>query len=342
MNFTLLRLLLALSVLFYHYHPITGYAGGAHGMSATVAVQAFFVVSGWIVTASYEASRTTAAFYVRRFARLYPLYAVVILLQAAFVVVWAAAPPDTGSELLHYLAANLGFANFLKPTLLGFLDGARVPQINPSLWTLKIKVLFYLSVPLWVLLARRFGWHALIGLFVASTLCYYAAEPLEAGWAKQLPAQLRFFVAGMVCRRLLAGGSPRGSMARALFGVTGVAGLVLAQFFDSSDAMAAFQPVFVAAFVAAAASLLPVLRGLPDISYGVYLLHAPVIQFTDQTRWLTPGASGLTAVFLLTVGLSLVAHYVIERPAIRAGHRWSSSLSSRPRSLVRADPQETA
>jgi len=342
MNFTLLRLLLALSVLFYHYHPITGYAGGVHGMSATVAVQAFFVVSGWIVTASYEASSTMAAFYVRRMARLYPLYAAVILLQAAFVIAWAAAPPETGRELLHYLAANLSFANFLKPTLLGFLEGARVPVINPSLWTLKIEVLFYLSVPLWVLLARRFGWRALIGLFVVSTLCYYAAEPFHAGWAKQLPAQLRFFVAGMACRRLLSAGVPQGSVARALLGVAGVAGLVLAQTFDSSDAMATFQPVFVAVFVAAAASLLPVLRGLPDISYGVYLLHAPLIQFTDQTGWLTPGAGGLTAVFFLTVGLSLVAHYAVERPAIRAGHRWSSNLSTRPRSLVIAEHQETA
>ena len=333
MNFTLLRLLLALTVLFYHYHALTGYVGWGHGLSATVAVQAFFVVSGWIVTASFESSRSTAAFYVRRMARLYPLYAVVVIVQAAFVVAWAGAQPNLAAELLHYLAANLSFANFLKPTLLGFLDGARVAAINPSLWTLKIEVLFYLSVPLWVALVRRYGWRALLGLFVASTLCCYAAAPAHAGLANQLPAQLRFFVAGMVCRAFFAGGAPVPAAQRALLAAAGVAGLVLAHIFDSSDAMAALQPVFVAAFVVAAACLLPVLRKLPDLSYGVYLLHAPLIQFSHQTGWLVPGPQGLTVVFALTLGLSLIAHYLIEQPAIRAGQRWSSTLSNRPRAL---------
>ena len=339
MNFTLLRLLLALSVLFYHYRALTGDASITFGISATVAVQAFFVVSGWIVTASFESSKNVGAFYVRRVARLYPLYAVVVIAQAAFVVAWAAPAPNVGSELTSYLAANLGFANFLKPTLLGFLDGARVTAINPSLWTLKIEVLFYLSVPLWVWLTRRFGWQALLGLFIASTLFCYAAEPAHASIAKQLPGQLRFFVAGMACRALFAGRSPPSIMHPALLASIGLAGLVLAQRFDSSAAMTAIQPIFVAAAVVAAARLLPVFERLPDISYGVYLLHAPLIQFTHATGLLTPGPMGLLAVLALTTVLSLIAHYAIEQPAIRAGQRGSSRLSRASRGLTEPTPR---
>ena len=72
MDFTLLRLLLAFVVVFTHFHGITGTSiGWVPALSSTVAVQGFFVVSGWIVTASCESSASDGGFFVRRLARLY-------------------------------------------------------------------------------------------------------------------------------------------------------------------------------------------------------------------------------------------------------------------------------
>jgi peptidoglycan/LPS O-acetylase OafA/YrhL len=328
MDFTLLRLLLALAVVFTHFHAITGtLIGWVPDLSSTVAVQGFFVVSGWIVTASCESSAGHGGFFVRRLARLYPLYAVVVIAQALCVAALIGHPVNASGELLHYLSANLAFANFLKPTLLGFLDSAAVPAINPSLWTLKIEVLFYLTVPLLVALNRRFGMWSLLGLFAASTLYFCAVESTSAELAKQLPGQLRFFVAGMAGRLLLVGDRAPRRMNRLLLAGVGVAGWSLAQRFDSSIAMAAFQPVFVLAFVAAAGTLLPRIVDAPDISYGVYLLHAPLIQIALYTGWLPPGSPGLVAILVATLALATVACYVIERPAIRAGSRWSRRLA---------------
>ncbi len=329
MEFTLLRLLLATAVVFAHYGALTGVVpGGLHGISSTVAVQAFFVVSGWIVTASFESSSNAIAFFVRRLGRLYPLYAAVVIAQA--LVVLAIMPPggNAASELAHYLGANLAFANFLKPTLLGFLDGARVEALNPSLWTMKVEVAFYLCVPVMVMSTRRFGTGAMVALFIASTLYFHAVEPVSAELAKQLPGQLRFFAAGMLGRLIFTGARQPQCWNKPLLTAIGIGGLLLAQRFDGVVAFATFQPIFVAAFVVAGAVLLPAASKAPDISFGVYLLHAPVIQFTHQTGLLTPGGGGLAAVLAITLALAIAACYLIERPAVRASGRLSRRLST--------------
>ncbi|APW37500.1 hypothetical protein RD110_10110 [Rhodoferax koreense] len=332
MDFTLLRLLLASDVVLAHYRELTGFGQWwSHGFSSTVAVQAFFVISGWIVTASYESSSNVGGFFVRRIARLYPLYAVVVVAQAFFASILMHAPAGSFGEITHYLAANLSFANFLKPSLLGFLDQARVHAINPALWTLKIEVMFYLSVPLLVTFNRWYPRQALAAMFIASTAFYYLVDPISGELAKQLPGQLRFFVAGMVCRRLLAKTSYVQKLPKAVCLLLTLTGLAAAQFFDGNYAFAFFQPLFVAIFVVAAVRLSPKLSHVPDISFGVYLIHAPIIHFLHQDGigLLEPGPHGLAVVLLATLAFAIVGSYAIEQPAIRLGHRLSQHLSER-------------
>jgi peptidoglycan/LPS O-acetylase OafA/YrhL len=329
-DFTLLRLLLASDVVLAHYRELTGFGQWwSHGFSSTVAVQAFFVISGWIVTASYESSSNVAGFFVRRIARLYPLYAVVVIAQALATFIIMQAPAGSFGEIAHYLATNLSFANFLQPSLLGFLDHARVHAINPALWTLKIEVMFYASVPLLVALTRRYPREGLLAMFAASTAFYYLVEPLSGELAKQLPGQLRFFVAGMICRQLLTKTSYIQDLPKIGCWLLALTGLLAAQFSDGNYALAVFQPVFVALFVVAAVRLSP--RFKNDFSFGVYLVHAPVIQFLHQygVGLLEPGPIGLMMVLLITALLAFAGSYAIEQPAIRWGHRLSQHLSAR-------------
>lgn len=331
-DFNALRLLLALSVALAHHRLITGDAvEGLRAVSSLVAVQAFFVVSGWIVTASYRATQgrpgALAAFYVRRGARLVPLYAVVVLAQALAVVALVGWRPGDGAELWRYLISNLGFLNFLQPDLLGFPGNPRMPAINPSLWTLKIELMFYASVPLWAALARRHAAWALAGLFVASTLYAQALQPLSPELAKQLPGQLRFFAIGMACERLFGAGAVLARHRGAVL-VAGLAGFVAAQALDQNVPLLALQPLAVAAFVCAAALWLPSLRRAPDLSYGVYLIHAPVMQFGLHLGGFAPGLAGLATALGVTLLLSLLACHAVERPAIEAGRRLSQRLSA--------------
>jgi peptidoglycan/LPS O-acetylase OafA/YrhL/glycosyltransferase involved in cell wall biosynthesis len=329
MDFTLLRLLLALSVVFAHFHQLTGVdVAWAPGLSSTVAVQGFFVVSGWIVTASFELSSGHGAFFVRRLARLYPLYAIVVVAQAIAVLLLTGSPQPAAGEVLKYLAANLSFADFLKPALLGIPGPAAAdPAINPSLWTLKIEVMFYLLVPWMVWLGRRHGVRGLLALFAASTLFVYVVGPMSPELARQLPGQLRFFAAGMACRLLFSGDRAPARWNPWPLAAVGAAGLALAQRFDVSAAMTAFQPLFVTAVVVAGGALLPRIQGLPDVSFGVYLLHAPLIQLGLAAGWRPAGPAGLAALLVATLLLATLACFLVERPAIRVGGRWSRRLA---------------
>jgi peptidoglycan/LPS O-acetylase OafA/YrhL len=79
--------------------------------------------------------------------------------------------------------------------------------VNGALWTLKIEVMFYLMVPFFVFLLRRFSpsARARIDLLSVACLCRtcwqlqrQSAPVPESTWnlARQLPGQLSYFMAG--------------------------------------------------------------------------------------------------------------------------------------------------
>ena len=127
------------------------------------------MVSGFLIALSYDRSQGLWSFYVRRIFRLYPMYACIVLIQTAIML--KLLPSGPFSELhstLRYLAANLLLANFLQYDIGGVLAGLHNPGINPSLWTLKIEIGFYLIVPLICVACRRWGWRVLALIFALS------------------------------------------------------------------------------------------------------------------------------------------------------------------------------
>ena len=169
-NFTLLRLLLALMVVLGHFKLLSGtdYPHFPFNL-ADAAVDAFFVVSGYLIAGSYERTRGLWPFYVRRVFRLYPMYACIVLIQAAIMLMLLPGGPFSEPQAtMRYLGANLLFANFLQYDIGGVLHSLHNPGINPSLWTLKIEISFYLIVPLVYVATRRWGWGVLLAIFAAS------------------------------------------------------------------------------------------------------------------------------------------------------------------------------
>jgi peptidoglycan/LPS O-acetylase OafA/YrhL len=108
-------------------------------------------------------------------------------------------------EWIKYLAANLTFLNFLHPTLPHVFSSQAIDAINGALWTLKIEVMFYATVPLIVYLFKRCGrMPVLITLYVLSfvyswTTTQYAQSTGSSFWlllSHQFPAQLDYFLSG--------------------------------------------------------------------------------------------------------------------------------------------------
>ncbi|WP_442811195.1 acyltransferase family protein [Streptomyces sp. NBC_00481] len=176
-----LRLLAALAVAAYHYGGRDGEIGKAWGASPAVqfptahswlaygwaGVQAFFVISGFVICASGW-GRSVQSFVASRAARLLPAYwAAVILVAAVFALPGIAFARVSASEFL----VNL--------TMLQMPLGA--DRVLGVCWTLWAEVRFYVLFALCVVLPgvtrRRVIWFC-GGWTLASVLARASKEPL--------------------------------------------------------------------------------------------------------------------------------------------------------------------
>jgi peptidoglycan/LPS O-acetylase OafA/YrhL len=325
-NFTLLRLMLALMVVLGHAKLLSGTAWPDFPFNlADAAVDAFFVVSGFLITGSYLRCHGLLSFYVRRVFRLYPMYLCIVLAQTvAMLLLLPAGPFSEPAATVRYVAANAMLANFVQYDIGGVLEGLRNPGINPSLWTLKIEIGFYLIVPAIVVATQRWGAKVLAAIFVGSVA--YAAILRYRGdvrLAQQLPGQLQFFVVGV---------------ALCLYGQTlrvnlWMTGAIAVAFFTTWSLLhpiaEGVRPLVVAAFVHSVALSTPPLRLRTDLSYSVYLIHGPLLQilillgvFQDTPLW-------IGGIVLLVLALAWVTERLIERPGTKFGHVLSRRLARR-------------
>ncbi len=321
-NFTVLRLLLALMVVLGHFQLLAGVRYPPWPFNyAAMAVDCFFVASGYLVTSSFDRDSGLSRFYIRRFFRIYPLYIAVVTAQTFVLgaLVSGGALANLHS-LLRYFVVNAAFANFLQYDVGSHvLRGLVNPSLNPSLWTLKIEFAFYLILPALWWAVRRYGTSVLVAIFVLSALYYGVLNHAgEYRLAKQLPGQLQFFVLGMAVYKF------RDRLAiPPWLGL--VATLALAAFCTSllASRPPVIYPFTVGSLVAVAALAAPRLRLTTDISYGVYLLHGPIIQLSLLFGLYQAGRLGLGATVAAVLVLAAIVERVIERPGIAAGRRLS-------------------
>jgi peptidoglycan/LPS O-acetylase OafA/YrhL len=144
-NVTELRLLFAASVMLSHAALLA--AGDAHRLLRTIlnseaAVQAFFILSGYLVCGSYGRLRDPLQFYTRRVLRIYPAYLVAVLLFLALGLGQAMILGNAVAwgDLPRYLIANLTTLNFLQPTVGGVFASNLQPMINGALWSIKVEL----------------------------------------------------------------------------------------------------------------------------------------------------------------------------------------------------------
>jgi peptidoglycan/LPS O-acetylase OafA/YrhL len=185
-NFLLLRFLAASLVIYAHASAITGGAGPADvgaallGVySGTLAVDVFFITSGFMVAASYVRNPRPLQFALARVLRIVPAYAVCIVLCALVVgalytsLDWRTyfSHPETWS----FITRGLTFGPGLQWDLPGvFVDSPKRTTVNGSLWTIPAEVRMYvwvLALGMLGLLSRRaLGNVALLVLVAAGAL----------------------------------------------------------------------------------------------------------------------------------------------------------------------------
>ncbi|SIT44083.1 putative acyltransferase [Paraburkholderia ribeironis] len=332
-NFDLVRLLAAFAVVYGHSWLLqapdgtTDWVRNALGFDGfgPLGVYAFFLLSGMLVTASYDRQRSGPRFVALRIARLWPAVAV-----GSVVMVFIVGPLFTTLPLHEYFAAGMTWANLdnfstivLKSrwTLPGVFEHNRFPvDICWPLWTLPVAVRCYLIVlvtgTLGLLSSRR-------GVMLAAALgCIAVAlrwhlPHLQIGVRdfSEPPGGYSFwpepfFMLGM----LLYGWRER-------IDINGLTALAFAMVFLVFRDMAAARPLFYLAFVYGVlwVGTTPLLRRFVphhDYSYGIYLYGFMVQQcIASLAPQLSHVMSLLIAAPLILVCAALSWHFV-ERPVL--------------------------
>jgi peptidoglycan/LPS O-acetylase OafA/YrhL len=328
-NFDLLRLIFAGSVLAYHGYELSRAAALEplqQLFSADLAVKAFFVVSGYLVVMSCERSSSLATYGGKRVRRIYPAYAAIVILCAlagALLTTLGPAEYFLSAGWWRYLAANLVFLNFLAPELPGVFAGNTWTAVNGALWTLKIEVMFYALVPVLVWACRRFGAApVLVSLYAASVAYDLALGALHQSsgrdlWYRlqhQLPGVLTYFLVGAAL--WLYRDRLRGRWGPLL--IVALVAFALTRIVPSPLIHALLEPLGLGIGVVFAAVAVPFLGNFArfgDLSYGLYIIHFPVIQ--------TAVAAGLfkadpAQAFLVcaaaTAFLAWLSWHLVEKP----------------------------
>jgi peptidoglycan/LPS O-acetylase OafA/YrhL len=333
-NFDLLRFLFAGAVVLYHVHVCSRAPelDFLRAISADLAVKSFFVVSGFLVFMSFEQSRSTREYFGKRIRRIYPGYATVVVAAAVLgaCITEASWREYCSSALWRYLAANLAFANFLAPTLPGVFAHNPVPEVNGALWTIKIEVMFYLCVPLLAWFGGRVGRTRVLALAYGLAIAWSVGLGMLAArsehgavlarLAYQLPGQLGYFAAGALCYYHLTALRRYWTPAIAL----GIGGMLIGGAWPVLKVV--IEPAslaLVVVYLAFGIRHLGNFAAYGDLSYGVYIVHVPVLQtLVAAGLFARSPYAALALAIVVVLALAFASWHLVEKPFLRRGSHY--------------------
>ncbi|CAB3680494.1 hypothetical protein R8871_02479 [Paraburkholderia graminis C4D1M] len=354
-NFDLVRLVAAVAVVYGHSYLLQAPDGssdwvhnalGFDGFGA-LGVYAFFLLSGMLVTASFDRQRSVPRFAVLRIARLWPAVAL-----GSLVTVFIVGPLFTTLPLREYFSSGMTWANLDNFSTIvmntgwalpGVFEHNRFPvDVSSPLWTLPLQVRCYLIVlaagmlgllssPRGALLAAALGIAAFVlRVHLPPHLTPHSLPLVQIGLRdfSDTPGGYSFwpepfFMLGVLLYGLRERIDIHGLMTLALT-------MVFLVFRDTAGA----QPLFYLAFVYGVlwVGTTPLLRRFVprhDYSYGIYLYGFMVQQCVAN---IAPQLSHVTAVLIAAPFIVLCAAlswHCVERPVLM----WCRARLARPRAV---------
>jgi peptidoglycan/LPS O-acetylase OafA/YrhL len=324
------------------------------------AVLVFIIVSGFVIThVVLEKQESYLPYLVKRFARIFPLYAVSCFIGffTSDLLATALASPDFAdpkfAEVTREVAAsnhdNLWMHVVAHALMLhGAIGNAVLPYseyaFNMPGWSISLEWQFYVLAPLIVMVLRGKP-QFMVGLAVSVAILEFVFTKYFFGTIQPgaLPAAASYFAVGILSRLAY-------SEAFEHFGSLLFAAAAAIVFFPLAPEVRPFliwvvvyfglpaanlkkQPVLGWTYGLALKSRLAVYFG--SRSYSIYLVHFPLI---STVVWLfvacampPPGMLLLTCICIpLTIVAAELSHRYVELPGIALGKRIASSLQQQP------------
>jgi peptidoglycan/LPS O-acetylase OafA/YrhL len=299
-NIDALRLILAVLVIYSHSYPLgTGSELAEPLLRATrgqltlggLAVDWFFVLSGFLIAQSWERIDAFVPFLAKRARRIYPGFVAAVAICSWVVVPLASAGTAGTFSLSHLVEFIEDVPRLLLPAYSGtFTHNAYPGPVNGSLWSIPFEFWCYIGVALLGVsrVLRRRSWVAALFLLTIPVHLAFEVTQIHPGggvlgkilgyppiWARMLP----LYLAGVVYYHYRDWLKPRGMFAMAALLGLGVAARIPHAMVVALPTLGTYL-LFYLAFNPHVC-----LHGFAkhgDFSYGVYLYAFPIQQLIVQ------------------------------------------------------------
>lgn len=315
-------------------HLGAGDVAGTLSLGFSVSVSFFFLLSGYVLSFVYlheEQTVDKSKFFAARFARLYPLYFVMLVLDTPELLL--AEVQRHGMNVGVTKTAEIFAVNLV---MLQVWNPSRLARINGPSWSLCAEAFFCVCFPLlgvllWKLRGTRL-WMTALALYVGGQgLAWWMRQHLRTGTALTLPPlHLSTFALGILLARWQTlqkdrEGKPQVWQVNTVLGLS-VGGILLSVWLvpiwriQAAYFNGLLAPIFAAFIWAVSVIPTPLSRwlcgrwlvALGNASYGLYLIHYPILTLFRQFQWVT---HVYYPVYLaLCVGMSLLSFHHFETP----------------------------
>jgi peptidoglycan/LPS O-acetylase OafA/YrhL len=330
-NFDFLRFCLATLVICSHTWPLNRGQGEPDPLGRVVrgwslggiAVDCFFVISGFLVTGSWCRSSGLSEFLIKRARRIYPAFIALMAVEAFVLAPWlteGTVHPYTLHQLALIAGQTIDLVGYDIPRGALYTVFSRNPihELNGSLWTIRYEFLCYLllgALGVSGILRRRL---AVSVLFLAAWFAYAAEINLPsskvvtalvcatAAW----PRLLTYFLAGAMFY-LFREKIPRSRRLLALSAAVLAASLLVPLALNFAMPICGSYLLFSCAF---RRGPLNGFGRFGDFSYGMYLYGFPIQQLV--LRWRGADASLWTqflAAWLAAISAGVASWHLVER-----------------------------
>lgn len=331
-NFTVLRLILAASVIYTHSYGLVTGIQEKDDLSrflgapiSTCAVDGFFFLSGFLVYPSLMRMKSSGQFLLARLTRLWPGLALSVLLTAAAGLLFTATPglAYLGGETTRFIGCNLSM------TCAGFhltgvdCDGV-ICNVNGSLWTLPWEARCYLVLAGLGLLGlaspRRMSLLVLPATLVGALLwdspirdmveAHLGAGPVYIlDTAHRLWPLFALGAAAYIFRHRLV-------LSWWILAGLFVLNMVSENLWFALELRALFVGYAVLCFGLLSAKRGSISGNWPDYSYGTYIFAFPIMMLIYQV-WRPQSYLGLSlATLAATLPLAAFSWHLVEKPAL--------------------------